>query len=351
MLEVHIEKHLSSFTLVVDFCAHQEVMALLGASGCGKSMTLKCIAGIVKPDRGRIVLNDRILFDSERKINLTPQQRRVGYLFQQYALFPHLTVAQNIAVGYRGRDKKAKCQAVQNKIEAMRLQGLENARPGCLSGGQQQRVALARILINEPEALLLDEPFTALDSYLKWQLEMELADTLKHFGRETLFVSHNRDEVYRLCHSVCVLNDGKSEAKQSIQDMFQHPHTYAACLLSGCKNFSSIRRLNDWQAEVLDWGIMLASDRKIPEQATWIGVRSRSILLSSQKKQAQSFPCYIQRCLDDISSTILMLQPLHGQEGAALRVEIDKDKENTQNWRPGQTVYAFIPQDQIMFLQ
>ncbi|MCR4963763.1 MAG: ATP-binding cassette domain-containing protein [Firmicutes bacterium] len=351
MLEVRIVKQLPSFTLDVDFRADDEIMALLGSSGCGKSMTLKCIAGIVKPDRGRIVLNDRVLFDSEKNVNLPPQQRRVGYLFQQYALFPHFTVAQNIAAGYRGRDKAARSRAVQEKIQAMRLQGLENDRPNHLSGGQQQRVALARILINEPELLLLDEPFTALDSYLKWQLEMELADALKRFGHETLFVSHNRDEVYRLCDSVCVLDQGKSQDKQSTQALFHHPQTYAACLLSGCKNFSAIRRLDGGRTELANWGIVMEGGPPIPEDAASVGVRSRSIHISREKTGEQSFPCRIERRLDDISCTVLMLRPVNGRNGAVLRVEIDKDAEQARDWLPGQSVYAWIANDQMMFLQ
>ena len=154
-LYVDIEKRLGAFRLQSKFEVAGETLALLGASGCGKSMTLKCIAGIVTPDRGRIVLNGRVLFDSEKKIDLTPQQRRVGYLFQQYALFPNMTVEQNILCGIREGSRAEKRALAAEKIRMFRLEGLEKKHPAQLSGGQQQRVALARILCSEPQALLL----------------------------------------------------------------------------------------------------------------------------------------------------------------------------------------------------
>ena len=144
-LYVDIEKRLGGFHLRVRFQTENEATALLGASGCGKSMTLKCIAGIVTPDRGRIVLNDRILFDSDKKINLPPQQRKLGYLFQNYALFPNMTVEKNILCGIRSRDKREKAAVLEDALRRFRLEGLEKRYPAQLSGGQQQRVALARI--------------------------------------------------------------------------------------------------------------------------------------------------------------------------------------------------------------
>ena len=153
-------------------------------------MTLKCIAGIEKPDRGTITLDGRVLFDSEKHINLTPQQQRVGYLFQQYALFPNMTAAQNILCGIRTGSRAEKKEKLAALLRTFRLEGLEKKLPAQLSGGQQQRVALARILASEPQAILLDEPFSALDSYLKWELELELGELLGAFDRPILWVSH-----------------------------------------------------------------------------------------------------------------------------------------------------------------
>ena len=196
-LLVDIKKDFGRFRLDAAFETDSgSVMGLLGASGCGKSVTLKCVAGIEKPDEGRIVLDGRVLFDSVKRIDLTPQQRRVGYLFQNYALFPNMTLAQNIAVGVRDRAKRK--ETVARLVKAFYLEGSEGKYPRQLSGGQQQRTALARILASEPEALLLDEPFSALDSYLKWQVELELAELLDTFPGPVLFVTHDRDEVHRL---------------------------------------------------------------------------------------------------------------------------------------------------------
>ena len=177
-IDVEIKKKTGNFCLEVKFCAEEEIFALLGASGCGKSMTLKCIAGIETPDEGHIILNGRVLFDSEKKINIIPQKRKVGYMFQDYALFPNMTVEKNIMAGM---GKHPSVEIVQNYIERFQLNGLENRLPAQLSGGQKQRVALARMMAAEPEILLLDEPLSALDSYLKWQMEEEL---MKIYGKQ-----------------------------------------------------------------------------------------------------------------------------------------------------------------------
>ena len=184
---VDIEKKLGDFTLKAKFQAGDETLALLGASGCGKSMTLRCIAGIEKPDRGKIILDGVTLFDSEKKINLTPQQRHTGLMFQNYALFPNMTVAQNINCGAkREKDSKIRKDMVESVMECFDLGDLADRLPHQLSGGQQQRVALARILVSSPGILLLDEPFSALDSHLRFKLEQEVRRVIKRFGKTVL---------------------------------------------------------------------------------------------------------------------------------------------------------------------
>ena len=192
-LSVNIRKKLGSFQLQVQFDAEQGIpLALLGASGCGKSVTLRCIAGILKPDEGRITLDGVVLYDSAAGIDLPPQQRRVGYLFQQYALFPNMTVRQNIAAAVR--DRKARAGVAAEKLRQFQLESVADLRPDQLSGGQQQRCALARILASAPRVILLDEPFSALDSYLQDQLEVELAQTLEQFSGPVVWVSYDREK-------------------------------------------------------------------------------------------------------------------------------------------------------------
>ena len=227
-LLVDIEKRLGNFMLRSKFEASSGTMALLGASGCGKSVTLRCIAGIMTPDSGRIVLDGETLFDSEKHIDLTPQQRRVGYLFQQYALFPNMTVAQNIQCGIRTGSRAEKQTQAAAQIRRFRLEGLEKKYPVQLSGGQQQRVALARILASEPRVILLDEPFSALDTFLKWNLELELADLLADFPGPILWVSHDPGECYRNCKTVCVMENGRSGAGTDMQALVLHPATQDA---------------------------------------------------------------------------------------------------------------------------
>ncbi|MCF0121206.1 MAG: sulfate/molybdate ABC transporter ATP-binding protein, partial [Oscillospiraceae bacterium] len=231
-LYVDIEKRLGAFRLSVKFETGNEVLALFGASGCGKSMTLKCIAGIETPDRGKIILDGRTLFDSEKRINLSPQKRRVGYLFQQYALFPNMTVRQNIAVGVR--DKARRDEIVRSLIAAMSLEGTEEKRPAQLSGGQQQRVALARILANEPEVLMLDEPFSALDAHLRFRLEQQMSTVLRSFGKSVLLVSHDREEVYRLSDRIAIMHGGSIEKTGTKEEVFLAPGTRSGALLIGC---------------------------------------------------------------------------------------------------------------------
>jgi molybdate transport system ATP-binding protein len=271
-LKVNIKKKFGSFCLDVAFETERGVFAILGASGCGKSMTLKCIAGIETPDEGRIELNGRVLFDSAKKINLTPQKRRVGYMFQDYALFPNMTVEQNIKAGM------GKCpdeEKVKSYIRRFRLEGLEKHYPTQLSGGQKQRVAMARMIASEPDILLLDEPFSALDSYLKWELEQEMRDMLAEVEKPVLFVSHNRDEVYRLCNMVSCIDHGKMEVIEETKEFFHNPKTKTAAVLSGCKNISTVEIVDNSHIKAVDWGINLCVP-EIPKDTKAVGIRAHS---------------------------------------------------------------------------
>lgn len=226
MLKVKIKKQLENIVLDIDFETNDAVLGLIGASGSGKSMTLKCIAGIERPDSGFISLDDRVLYDSEKKINLRPQDRKIGYLFQNYALFPQMTVKKNIYVSVNKKyDKNEKDKKINEIIELLNLKGLENKLPSEISGGQQQRVALARIIVNEPDFLLLDEPFSSLDAFLKWNLAKELKSIVYKWGKKAIFVTHNINEIYYLCKNAIVLDKGREIEKNSVNDLIENPKT------------------------------------------------------------------------------------------------------------------------------
>ena len=208
MLEVQIYKKLAEFDLDVSFQVNDNILGLMGASGSGKSMTLKCIAGIETPDHGRIVLNNRVLFDSEKKINVLIQKRNVGYMFQSYALFPNMNVYENISVGLKARKVKDVDIVVQKVMQQFRIRELASRYPKQLSGGQRQRVALARLMAYEPDVLLLDEPFSALDEDLKEDLLRELKSELQ-ISKPVIFVSHNKEEVNELCDLKYKIKQGK----------------------------------------------------------------------------------------------------------------------------------------------
>lgn len=272
-LSVDIQKQFRGFRLAVKFQSGGVPLGILGASGSGKSMTLKCIAGIETPDTGRIELNGRVLFDSREKINLRPQKRGIGYLFQNYALFPNMTVEQNIACALQG-EKKEKHRAIAELLERFELSGLGRRYPAQLSGGQQQRVALARSLAYQPEALLLDEPFSALDAHLKEALQIDMRDLLREYHGDVVMVTHSRDEVYKLCDELLILDDGRTVEVGGTRDIFAHPRHLLAAKLTGCKNFSAARKTGPRQVEALDWGCTLSVDEPIPDDLTHIGVRA-----------------------------------------------------------------------------
>ena len=225
-LTVDIKKDFGSFVLTSSFETEDLLTGFLGSSGSGKSMTLKCIAGIVTPDEGYIALDDRILFDSTKRINIRPQDRKVGYLFQNYALFPSMTVKKNILCGLmREKDKEAKRRKYDEAIALLHLEGLENRLPSQLSGGQAQRVALARIIVSEPDLLLLDEPFSALDAFLRRNLQTELLEVLQNLGKQAILVTHSAREVRRMTTNLFVMKDGRIIRRGRTEDVFSDPQS------------------------------------------------------------------------------------------------------------------------------
>ena len=347
-LLVEIEKQLGNFHLDVRFQAETETLALLGASGCGKSMTLKCIAGIMTPDRGRIVLNGRVLFDSEARIDLPPQQRRVGYLFQNYALFPTMTVEENIAAGLQG-GKEEKRRRVVEMMEKFQLLGLGKQLPGELSGGQQQRVALARIMAYEPEVILLDEPFSALDDFLKDRLAQEMLDLLKDYRGTVVLVSHSRDEIYRFTRELLTMADGMQISYGGTREIFANPGRKETARLTGCKNIAEAKRIDGRHLEVPEWGITLCLNENIPEKVAFVGVRAHEFIPVWGDAGRNCIPVNVK------SSAILPFERkyfLAGAEGSEEDIcwFLQRDKWPLID-RKGMPDFLMMPEEKILLLE
>jgi len=233
---VEITKRLPGFTLDVAWTAGDGVAVLFGPSGAGKTLTLQCLAGLVHPDAGRIAVDDRVLFDAVAGVNLPPQQRRVGYVFQGYALFPHLTVAENVGFGLRDRPRAVRDTRVADVIARLDLGGLERRRPSDLSGGQRQRVALGRALAIDPALLLLDEPLSALDAPLRRALRDELRSILSGWGTAAVVVTHDFTEAYRLADRIIVYESGRVIQAAPRAELLWQPASEAVARVMGLRN-------------------------------------------------------------------------------------------------------------------
>lgn len=344
-LYVDIEKSWGNFHLKVKFETDNEVFAILGASGCGKSLTLKCIAGIEKPDRGLIRLDDRVFFDSKRRINLPTRKRNVGYLFQDYALFPNMTVFENVMCGAADKER------AMDFVERFYLKDKLHLYPNQLSGGQKQRTAMARMLSAMPDIIMLDEPFSALDNYLKMQLEREVMNVLDAFDKPVLFVSHDRNEVYRLTDRIAVMEEGQIADVQPKRELFQSPKTLAATLLTGCKNVTRLKKEPSGTWTALDWGIRL---KGVPEtKSTWqyAAFRAHYFEIVSGMEDENVLECEILRVIEDTFSIVVLFRNKNCTEAgdyAIITYELSKDEwERIKNDR----IFLKIPEDKLIFLE
>ncbi len=347
-LKVIIKKKLGDFTLDINFEHKHGVLGLLGASGCGKSITLRCIAGLITPDSGYIELDGRVLFDSAKKINLPPDQRRVGYLFQDYVLFNNLTVREQVELVLRaqGVPKDKRKEQCFQLLAQFYLTELSERYPHTLSGGQKQRVALVRMLASNPQIILLDEPFSALDSYMKVQVEPTMDQLFATYTGSTIYVTHDRDEVNRYCEQVCVLERGELLEKHSRQELFARPRYLATAKLSGCKNFSRISWLDENTIKALDWQCELKlkeHDLDTDKDCDWVGMRVHHLKLTNQPG-INRFPFVMEKVIRQLFEYIVIgklksanNEGTHGEQEALnqnLRVAVnfaDFAKLQTQN--------------------
>lgn len=299
-IEVRIHREFDDFKLDVQFQSESRRIGILGASGCGKSLTLKSIAGIERPETGKIESAGKVFFDSAKKIWMPPQERNVGYLFQNYALFPTMTVEKNIGIALRC-GKKEKEKKVRDMIDRFSLQGLEKKLPGQLSGGQQQRTALARIMIYEPDMILLDEPFSALDSYLKEQTQRECLELLQDYPGTVILVSHSRDEIYRFSEEVLVMDGGKAVIKKTVKELFEHPQKVAAAKLTGCKNIEEIVWKDGKHLYVPGWDMVIPAGMGNVGDAQAIGIRAHEFTTERTESDGELvFPVYKPEVKEDL---------------------------------------------------
>ena len=285
-----------------------EFLSILGPSGCGKTTLLRILTGLVSPDSGTI------LKDGQDITHLPPDQRKIGIVFQNYALFENMTVLKNVAYALRFHAAFRGKEAAMAKdiLERVGMGDALDKYPAQLSGGQQQRVALARILCSEPQAILLDEPFSALDSYLKWNLELELSDLLAGFHGPILWVSHDLGECCRNCQKVCVMENGASSPVTDTETLVRHPATQSAARLTGCRNFLPVRRC-EGGVRLDGWDILLPL-HAVGERAT-VAVPDGAITVEGGTHTAR-----VSRVIRDLNATAVVLRAAEAPDAPPLCV-------------------------------
>lgn len=343
-LKVNIRKKLKDMTLDISFDTGEQkgITGLLGASGCGKSMTLKAVAGIVTPDFGQIVLDGRVLFDSKKGINRKIQDRNVGYLFQNYGLFPHMTVLENVMMAVKGTRAEKRNQALFY-LKLFHAEELAGHYPGRLSGGQQQRAALARVMASKPSLLMLDEPFSAMDYYLKENLQMELLEELQSFDGQVLLVTHSRDEIHRFCETIHVMNQGTIVVSGGVKEVFRQPKTVSAARLTGCKNIVRIEHKSPHEFFVPQWGLcVIIKEREVPQEAEFIGIRAHYLKRAEGEGAENTMECRLAHFFDDPFEVTLVLE-----NGIWWKIPKDRWKQEFQEEAP---FWLTVPEEGIFFL-
>ncbi len=331
-LEVHIEKTLAEFALDVAFQAEDEPLGILGPSGAGKTMLLRCIAGLEHPNRGRIALGGRILLDTGRGIRVPARKRRIGMLFQHYGLFPHRSVRDNVGFSLRQLPAAQRDRRLRLMLEQMHAAELEPRYPRQLSGGEQQRVALARALASDPEALLLDEPLSALDAHLRSQMEAQLQETFSSYRGPVLLVTHNFEEAYRLGAQLLVLSRGRIAAFGPREETFRRPPSVEVARLTGCKNISQARMVAENTIEAVQWGCRLRIAQRLAGPVGHVGIRAHHLDFADPAggtEEQNVFACWLVRSSETpfrISLYLRLHRPPEQSGAYELQAEVFKEK-------------------------
>ncbi len=357
MLEVKVKRALEGFDLDVAFSVNQEILSILGPSGSGKTMTLMCIAGLIRPDAGNIRLNGRVLFDSENGICLPARMRKIGFVFQNYALFPYLTVAENIAYGIQNLSKQAIRDKVAQLLEIIHIPDLSHRYPRELSSGQQQRVALARAIAPEPEVLLLDEPFSALDTPRRERLEYELLALQQFYKGDILFVTHDLAQGYKLGSRIAVYEAGRVVQCDSKHKVIASPANRTAARLTGVKNLMEghITRIenSDVWALIPELGEPL---RVVTEKATnistnqpvTIGIRPEHIQITDHPGENMVLAT-LKRAVEGV--TVINCY-FRASTDAAPRHELEASlsKSDALHIQEGQSYYLYLPPERLAII-
>ena len=328
-LYAEIRRKAGDFELDISIRSDCGRIGILGASGSGKSMTLRSIAGIEENVTGHIEAGGRVLLDSDSGICLKPQKRSVGYMFQNYALFPTMTVIRNVMAGMKG-SKEENREKAMDMLRRFRMDAYADRLPGELSGGQQQRVALARIMVTEPELILLDEPFSALDGYLRDRMQFEMLEMLESYPGQTVMVSHSRDDLYRFSEELYVLDQGR-------------------ILTSG---ETTAIKVKGSSIEAADWGITLELKRNIPDWAKHIGYRAHYFEPVWGERQENCIRFDLARMDDLPFEKNYYIKPELGEEGSGelLCWFVQGDEQKLLDER-GLPDYLRLTEDAVIFLE
>ncbi len=357
MLEVKIKRSLNGFSLDVAFSVNQEILSILGPSGAGKTMTLLCIAGLVRPDEGVIKLNGRVLFDSENGVCLPAQVRKIGFVFQNYALFPHLTVAENVAYGIQSLSKQAIEDRVAQLLEIIHIPKLKHRYPRELSSGQQQRVALVRAIAPEPEVLLLDEPFSALDTPRRERLEYELLALQQFYKGDILFVTHDLAQGYKLGSRIAVYEAGRLVQCDSKYNVISTPANRTVARLTGIKNLmggyvTRIENPNVWVLiPELGEPLKIIPRRHMNisvNQPVIIGIRPEYIHITESHGE-NTVSCQVSKLVDEVTN-IHCHFCADADEIKKHNLEVSLSRSSTLDLIEGQSCYLHLPPERLVIL-
>ena len=322
-----------------------EYVAIIGPSGSGKSTLMNIIGCLDTADSGSYMLNDKPIQKYRERQLARIRNRQIGFIFQGFNLLPKLSALENVELPliYQGVGVSQRRAAAREALERVGLGQRMKHRPAQLSGGQQQRCALARILASAPRAILLDEPFSALDGYLQDQLEVELAQTLEQFSGPVVWVSHDRGEVFRNCPQVCVMDRGTSQPVTSLEALFRSPGTEAAARLSGCQ--TCVRAVADRDNVFLpEWGLTLFCGCSVPLETRSVGIRAQHVRPAAPGEK-NAFICVVVRQIRDEAADMVLLRPEGSTPQAPLlRMELSDRRQITEN----RITVAVAPEDLLL---